>query len=83
MEKSEESSNKIYSIYKGVRYLLNSKSIHIRKRFGKAPWQAYMRVNGIMWTGPARNNERDAALDYDKKRIELNKEPLNILKPLS
>lgn len=69
-------------MYTGVKYLLNTKSLHLKQVFKKKPWQARMLYKGIRWKGPARETEREAAIDYDKKRIELGLDPVNILKPL-
>ena len=50
------------------------------KSLGKfTTWKAMGSANGRKFTIMAES-ERDAALKFDKKRIELGKEPVNILK---
>ena len=47
----------------------------------RKPFIASMMSNGIQWTGPYRETEREAAIDYDRRVIELGLDrPLNILK---
>lgn len=67
------------SKYKGVSYI-NSRS-NGKDIIG---WTAAIdNLNGRMWrkhTGNTDKSEREAAIAYDMKMIELGKEPVNILK---
>lgn len=62
--------------YKGVR----SRN---RDRNGNKVLKYYASIstNALKWYGRHRNTEREAAIDYDIKLIELGKNPVNILKP--
>jgi hypothetical protein len=70
------------SKYKGVYCLLkvNEKTTYRAARHGDKPWRAQHRYKGVRWNGKGRSTEREAALDYDKRMIELGLEPVNILK---
>ena len=49
--------------------------------YEQRPWVASLTVNGLRWRGKARESEREAALDYDRRVLELGLDkPLNILK---
>lgn len=66
-----------YSKYKGVTFLDYNPS---KGKTAKMVWQAqYVMPNGKLWSS-RHETEREAALAYDKKMLELGKEPVNILK---
>jgi hypothetical protein len=64
------------SKYKGVAYAGRIKGK------GHAFWKAQYEnaQSGMNWEKLTKT-ERQAALEYDKKMLELGKEPVNILKP--
>jgi hypothetical protein len=70
------------SKYKGVYCLLgvNEKTTYSAFSHGDKPWRAQHRHKGVRWYGKSRSTERESALDYDKRMIELGLEPVNILK---
>lgn len=62
----------IKSKYKGVTMFLSN---------GKDVFYNYQITHkGVKYNGTYKT-EREAALQFDKRRIEFGKEPLNILKP--
>ena len=64
----------IYSKYKNVSYFVNSRTKHYEY------WQAWLLLsNGKRWNKVCKT-EREAAIAVDKKLIELDREPVNILK---
>ena len=65
------STYRISEKYKGV-YQFKNLGVYTR-------WCAIGTVNGRKFNIPS-DSERDAALKYDKKMIEIGKEPVNILK---
>ena len=62
------------SEYKGVAKLMNTSSIK-----SKDFWRAEYKFEGRHWFATF-DSEREAAIGYDKKMIELGKSPVNILK---
>lgn len=62
------------SKYKGVYYTKNRSSSN-----AKDVWKAALTYNNVMWQN-GYPTEREAAIAYDKKLIELGQEPVNILK---
>lgn len=64
------------SHYKGVVF-------SIRKLHGRdyPKWQASCRLSDNKRWNSYHDTEREAAIAYDKKRIELGKDPVNVLKP--
>ena len=45
------------------------------------PWCFRLTENGVVHRGPRRATEKEAAIDYDRRVLELNLDrPLNILK---
>jgi hypothetical protein len=62
------------SIYKGVMYARKGRWDK------KYTWFAVCVIRGIVNWRSVHETEREAAIAYDKKMIELGKEPVNILK---
>lgn len=67
-------SRYIKSKYKGVSYI----EPHFKDRFQKF-WRFCLVYNKIKYTA-YKDTEREAAISYDMKLIELGKDPVNILK---
>ena len=67
-----------YSKYKGVSKRVCSNSTH--EKTNNSPWQALFSLKGVRWKSTWAT-EREAALAYDMKMIELGLPPVNILKP--
>lgn len=63
------------SKYKGVYlgYKVSGKDRNL-------PWSAQLTSNGSKWHSKYFLTEREAAIAYDKRLIELGKPPVNILK---
>lgn len=67
-----------YSDYKGVTKMTDNTSSRGKTRHkNKGDWCAVH----LRWKSNYLKTEREAALAYDKKMIELGKPPVNILKP--
>ena len=71
-----------YSQYTGVTKAIYNDSS--REKSNNKPWEAYGRSNGEhgrQWRSRWKT-EREAAIAYDKKMIELGRPPVNKLKPV-
>ena len=54
-----------------------------RYKTNEPHWRAIIRINSSStWWSPPYNTEREAAIACDKKRIELSKNPVNVLKKM-
>lgn len=72
-----------YSKYKGVSKLVHGDSSY--EKHNKKPWRATLAIKGEFskqWFSSYCKTEREAAIAYDKKMIELGRPPVNILKPV-
>lgn len=56
------------------------KGVNKSKRQGKVLWMSQYRANGHNWQ-KWHKTERDAAIAFDIKMIQIGKNPVNILKP--
>ena len=66
-----------YTDYKGVTKETHPQMIKSLKN--KVLRACFMLSNGKKWNGIYRLTDREAALDYDKKMLEIGKIPVNIL----
>lgn len=76
-------SEQVRSVYRGVySRLRDSGSSSTIASAIRKPWKAMLSANGTRWQGPPRATEKEAAIDYDTRVLELGADrPLNILKP--
>lgn len=66
------------TLYKGVAS--NEMRDGLMRRLGRQ-YIARLTYKGQPWASARFDTEREAALTYDKKLIELGEQPVNILKP--
>ena len=64
------------SQYKGVYLYAGNTKDNVPK------WIAKVQRKNVEWSSKPFNTEREAAIAYDKKLIELREQPINILRKL-